>query len=146
MEDFAINPESFRSKMKIPPELEKQYKAAVKVGLRLMFDEDMADKTLEYMDGSGEMPKKIGEGIAGVMQFIAQEANGTFPGELIIPVGVELIAHVVDVAEKGGLPVDPSDVAEGMTKFIEIILGKAGISPDQLDQAAGGAGQEVAEV
>lgn len=138
MKSFAITPENFRANMKVPPKLQKQYDLAVRAGLRLMFDEGMREETLQYMDGSEAMPQKIGEGISAVVQFIAQEANGTFPGELVIPVGVELIAHAVEVAEKAGLPVDPNDVAEGMAAFIETILKKAGATPEQMQQLLGG--------
>ena len=138
MEQFAITAENFRSNMKVPPQLQKQYELAVRAGLRLMFDEGMREETLQYMDGSEAMPQKIGEGISAVVEFIAMEANGTFPGELVIPVGVELIAHAVEVAEKAGLPVEPGDVAEGMAAFIETILKKAGATPEQMQQMLSG--------
>ena len=138
MKQFAITAQNFRANMKVPPKLQKQYELAVRTGLRLMFDEGMREETLKYMDGSEAMPKKIGEGISAVVEFIATEANGTFPGELVIPVGVELIAHAVEVAEKAGLPVEPNDVAEGMAAFIETILTKAGATPEQMQQMLSG--------
>lgn len=138
MKKFAITAKNFRSNMKIPQQLQKQYALAVRTGLRLMFDDGMREETLKYMDGSDAMPKKIGEGISAVVEFIATESNGTFPGELIIPVGVELIAHAVEVAERAGLPVQPNDVAEGMAAFIETILTKAGATPEQMQQMLSG--------
>lgn len=138
MSDFQITPESFRSKMTVPPNLKKQYEVAVRAGLRFMFDEGMREETLAYMDGPKLAPEKIGEGVSSVVMFIAQEANGTFPGELVIPVGVELIAHAVEVAQKAGLQVEPNDVAEGMAAFIEIILKQSGATPEQMQQMLGG--------
>lgn len=138
MADFQINSESFRSKMTIPPEMEKIYNKAVKVGLRLMFDEESAPRTLEYMDGSEDMPKKIGEGIAGVVTMIANESNGNVPGQLIIPIGVELIGHAAEVAAKGGLDIGQDDIAEGVAQFIEIILKQAGATPEQMQEMMGG--------
>lgn len=148
MEDFAITPDGFRSKMSVPQELKKQYEVAVRAGLRLMFDDGMREETLQYMDGSDEMPKKIAQGIAAVVEFIASESNGTFPGELVIPVGVELIAHAVDVAKKAGVLVDDGDVAEGMAAFIEEILKKAGATPEQMQQMLTGmdSGEPTPEV
>lgn len=58
------------------------------------------EATLEYMDGDAVKPEKIAEGVSAVVMLIAQESNGTFPGELVIPVGVELIAHAVDGLQK----------------------------------------------
>lgn len=138
MEQFAINPESFRSRMSIPPRMLKQHELAVRAGLRLMFDDGMREETLAYMDGSQEMPQKIGEGIAAVVQFIAQQSNGTFPGELVIPVGVELIAHAVEVAQKAGMEVSSGNVAEGMATFVEVVLKKSGATPEQMQQILGG--------
>lgn len=138
MSDFQITPESFRSKMTIPPNMQKQYEVAVRAGLRFMFDEGMREETLAYMDGPKVVPEKIGEGVSSVVMLIAQEANGTFPGELVIPVGVELIAHAVEVAQKAGLSVEPNDVAEGMAAFIEIILKQSGATPEQMQQMVGG--------
>ena len=57
MSDFQITPESFRSKMTIPPNLQKQYEVAVRAGLRFMFDEGMREETLAYgwpQGGAGE--------------------------------------------------------------------------------------------
>lgn len=138
MDKFQITPESFRSQMKVPPNLKKQYDVAVRAGLRLMFDEGMREETLAYMDGPKLAPEKIGEGVSSVVIFIASEANGTFPGELVIPVGVELIAHAVEVARKAGIEVEDNDVAEGMAAFIEQILTKAGATPEQMQQMLGG--------
>jgi hypothetical protein len=103
-----------------------------------MFDEGMREETLAYMDGSQTMPQKIGEGISSVVQMIAKTGNGTFPGELVIPVGVELIAHVVDVGRKAGMDVTDADVAEGMSAFIGAILKGAGATPEQMQEMLGG--------
>jgi hypothetical protein len=124
--------------MTIPPELQKMHTQAVKAGLRIMFEEESREQTLAYMDGSETMPQKIGEGISSVVQFIAQVGNGTFPGELMIPVGVELIAHVVDVGRKAGMEVTDADVAEGMAAFIEVILKSSGATPEQMQEILGG--------
>lgn len=148
MDKIEINAQSFRSQMAIPPQLQKQYTTGVKMGLRLMFDDDAREQTAEYMDGSDGMAQKIGEGISAVVQAIAAQSNGTFPGELIIPVGVELIAHVVDVARKAGMQVDDADVAEGMSAFIEAIFKAAGATPEQMQEMLGGmdSGESAPEV
>jgi hypothetical protein len=138
MSEFKISPQSFREKMTVPPKLKKQYDVAVKAGLRFMFDEGMREQTLKYMDGPELVPQKIGEGVAAVILLISQESNGTFPGELAIPVGVELIGHAVEVAEKAGVAVEPNDVAEGMAAFIENIFTAAGATLEQMQQMLGG--------
>ena len=75
MSGFEISAKNFRANMQIPPQLQKQYDLAVRAGLRLMFDDGMREETMAYMDGTDAMPKKIGEGIAAVVEFIVSEAN-----------------------------------------------------------------------
>lgn len=145
---FAISAESFRSKMDIPPQFKKMYDLAVEAGLKLLFSPQTRDSTLEYFESEEAMPQKIGQGIAAIMGLIYEQSNGTMPGQIIVPAGVELIGHCVDVARKMGLPADDADIAEGVAQFVQNILQQSGASPEQMQQLLGGmdSGLETPEV
>ena len=138
MAQFEITPDSFRSKMNIPPEMQKQHDLAVRAGLKLMFSPDTRDQTLEYMESEADMPQKIADGVMAIMNILFEKSNGTMPGQLIIPVGVELISHCVDVGRKAGLQVEDADVADGVAKYIQTVLQSAGATPEQMQQMLGG--------
>lgn len=135
---FEISAASFKSKMQIPQELQSSYDKAVKAGLAMLFSPKVVDQTIEFIGDGSDAPKKIAEGVAGIMGMLVQQSNGTMPGQIIVPVGVELIAHVVEAARKGGIQISDGDVAEGMAQFVQIILQQSGATPEQMQQALGG--------
>ena len=105
MSGFEISAKNFRANMQIPPQLQKQYDLAVRAGLRLMFDEGMREETMAYMDGTDAMPKKIGEGIAAVVEFEAACAQQ--PGDrLVAPkkLGRDTVAALFHTGGTTGLP------------------------------------------
>lgn len=141
---FQISADAFRSKMQIPPGLEKPYAVAVEAGVKLLFSPETIDQTMEYMgDGQGA-PQKLAQGIAAIVGMIFKESNGTMPGQLIIPVGVELIGHVTEAARKAGLEVSDADVADGVAEYIKTVLQQSGATPEQMQQALGGLDSGVA--
>lgn len=147
-QEFKISGDSFRSKMTIPKEMEKAYGVAVEAGLKLLFSPETREQTVEYFEGDGDAPQKIGEGVAGIMGLIFQQSNGTMPGQIVIPAGVELIGHCVEVARKMGIEVSDEDAAEGVAQFIQVVLKQAGATPEQIQQMLGGmdSGIETPEV
>lgn len=137
-EKFEISAASFKSKMQIPQEMQSSYDKAVKVGLAMLFAPETVEQTIDYIGDGTDAPKKIAEGVAGVMGMIVQQSNGTLPGQIIVPVGVELIGHVVEAARKGGIQISDADVAEGVAQFIQAVLQQAGATPEQMQQMMGG--------
>ena len=138
MEQLEISADSFRSKMTIPPELKKAYEAGVKNGLLVMFGKQTREETLKFMEAGEDIPQAMADGIFSVVVFLYDQSNGTMPPQIIIPVGVELLAHAVDVAKKAGIDVSDADVAEGMGKFIEAVLTASGVGPEQMQQMVAG--------
>lgn len=138
MEQLEISAESFRSKMTIPPELKKSYDAGVKNGLLMMFSKQTREETLKFMEGGNDVPQSMADGIFSVVVFLHDQSNGTMPPQIIIPVGVELLAHAVDVAKKAGIEVTDADVAEGMGRFIEAVLTASGVGPEQMQKMVAG--------
>lgn len=138
MEKFEISADSFRAKMTLPPELKKAYEAGVKNGLLVMFGKNMRDETLKFMESGEDIPQTMADGIYSVVMFLFGQSNGTMPPQIIIPVGVELLAHAVDVAKRAGIEVTDADVAEGMGKFIEAVLTASGVGPEQMQKMVAG--------
>lgn len=136
MKDISVD--SVRSEMKVPPELQDAYTRIVKAGLKLMFDPSTRDQTIEFMDGEGNFPQKLGEGIAAVMSLLYRESNQTMPPQLIIPAGIELLVHAAEVAEKGGEAIDAQVVAEAMGVYVESVMKQFGIDPAQMQGMVSG--------
>jgi hypothetical protein len=136
MQDISV--ESVRGEMKVPPELKDAYSRIVKAGLKLMFDPSTRDQTIAFMDGEGNFPQKLGEGIAAVMAMLFRESNQTMPPQLIVPAGIELLVHAAEVAEKGGEQVDAQVVAEAMGVYVEAVMKQFGVDPAQMQGMVSG--------
>lgn len=138
MEKLDISADSFRAKMTLPPDLKKPYEQAIKNGLLVMFGESMREETLKFMESGDDIPQALADGIYSVVVYLFKQSNGTMPPQILIPVGVELLAHAVDVAKKAGIDVPDNDVAEGMGEFIQAVLTASGVGPEQMQQLVAG--------
>lgn len=127
-----LTPESARAQMKLPDDLRQVYERVVDGGLKLMFSEQTREQTLQFMQGEGDPAEKMGEGVAAVMATLFKQSNNTMPPQVIIPAGVELLLHAVDVVKKSGGEWSQDDTAESMANMVEAIFRQFGTSLDQV--------------
>ena len=133
-----ITAASVRAKMKFPKGMEKAYDKVIKAGLQLMFDPTMREDTMQFMEESGGDPEKMAEGVSAVVLTLFKESNETLPPNLLIPAGIELLVHAVEVAKAGGAEVSNEQLAEGMGNMVEQILIKFGATPEQMQKLLSG--------
>lgn len=126
-----LTPESARAQMQLPPDLVKVYERVVDGGLKLMFSEQTREQTLQFMQGAGDPAEKMGEGVAAVMATLFKQSNNTMPPQVIIPAGVELLLHAVDVVKKSGGQWSQDDTAESMANMVEAIFRQFGTSMEE---------------
>ena len=127
-----LTAESARAQMKLPDQLRQAYERVVDGGLKLMFSPQTREQTLQFMQGAGDPAEKMGEGVAAVMATLFKQSNNTMPPEVIIPAGVELLLHAVDVVKKSGGEWSQDDTAESMANMVEAIFRQFGTSLDQV--------------
>lgn len=127
-----INSQNVRSKFELPPEMAQAYERVVQAGMRVMFGPEFREQTVEFMEGDGEPAEKLGEGVAAVMAMLFQESNGTMPPQIVVPAGIELLMHAVDVARSGGMQVSRDDVAEAIGTMVEAVFRQFGASMDDV--------------
>lgn len=127
-----LTPESARAQMKLPDDLRQVYERVVDGGLKLMFSDQTREQTLQFMQGEGDPAEKMGEGVAAVMATLFKQSNNTMPPQVIIPAGVELLLHAVDVVKKSGGQWSQDDTAESMANMVEAIFRQFGTSLDQV--------------
>lgn len=137
-ESEPITAAGVRAKMKFPKGMEKAYVKVVKAGLQLMFDPSTREDTMAFMEEAGADSDKMAEGVSAVVLTLFQESNETIPPNLLIPAGIELLVHAVEVAKAGGAKVSNEQLAEGMGNMVEQILVKFGATPEQMQKLMSG--------
>ena len=140
----AVTPDSVRAKMNIPSDMQKGYEAIVLAARKIMYSDQMKPQMMELLKGPGSMGEKIGKGVVALMAILWDQTNGTIPPQLVIPAATELVAEAADFLRKAGMKVSGDDVAEGMATMVEEILGRAGVSPEQIPQLLQQQGQAPA--
>lgn len=144
-EGEELTPESARAQMKMPPELMKVYERVVDGGLRLMFSEQTREQTLQFMQGEGDPAEKMGEGVAAVMATLFKQSNDTMPPQVVIPAGIELLLHAVDVVRKSGGEWSQDDTAESIGTMVEAVFRQFGTSMEDVAGMMQGGGEQAAQ-
>ena len=137
-QQFQISADSFREQMQVPPELKKPLDAGVRNGLLMLFGKGAREESLDMLAKSTSMAKTLADAVFSTTFILHEKSNGTMPPQIIVPVGVELLAHCFEVAQKAGIAVDNDDVAEAMGLFVGAVLKAANIGPEQMQQMLGG--------
>lgn len=136
--DSEFDASTVRRDLKLPKDMEVAYDRIIKAGLKVMFDPSMREETMGFIEEAGGDPKKMAEGVTAVVVTLYQQSNGTLPPNLLIPAGIELLAHAADVANAGGMQVGKEAVAEAMSAVVQEILVKFGATPAQMQKLMSG--------
>lgn len=130
-----------RGAMKVPAGREGQLDALVTAGRKLMFGEALDQDVQQLLKTKGPVGEAIGQGVLGLLGIIFDKSNGSVPQDLLIPAGVLLVPEAAEYIRDLGRKVSPDEEAEGTAVFVELLLEKAGVSPDQLPQLLGSQAQ-----
>lgn len=103
------SPQQVMSKMHLPKNMVRPFQAVLANGLKIMFDAKTHHLMLDELNKPGPMAQKLGEGIAGLVGLLFQQANRSIAPQLLIPVGMVLMAHAADFLNKAGQTVTPED-------------------------------------
>lgn len=136
----ATTPQGVRSRMSLPQGMGDAYEAVITAAKKIMYSEQMKPQLMELLRSDMPVAEKLGMGATALVAMLYTQTNGTMPPQLIIPAATELVAEAADFMRKTGLEISDDDVAEGMATVVEMILGRAGITPDQIPALLQGEG------
>lgn len=134
--DGQITPQSVRAGVKLPPEKMAMYEKVVAAGRKILYSPQMDEQIQKLLEGPGDLAQKLGEGVVLLLAILLSKSNGSIPGDLLIPAGIELVADAGDMLRKAGQKVTDKDVSRGTAVMIQDLMKRAGVSMDQLSQAA----------
>ena len=136
----ATTPQGVRSRMSLPQGMGDAYEAVITTAKKIMYSEQMKPQLMELLRSDMPVAEKLGMGATALVAMLYTQTNGTMPPQLIIPAATELVAEAADFMRKTGVKISDDDVAEGMATVVEMILGRAGITPDQIPALLQGRG------
>lgn len=137
-EQNDISPESVRSDMKIPPELQNAYERVVVAGMKVMFSKETNKYVLKALESGGSNADKLGTGVAELLLMLFAQSNKTMPPQVMIPAGTELVVQAADFVKQAGLmKVTNQDIGDGIQVMIQLVLKAFGADPQKLFQKIG---------
>lgn len=128
----TLSPEAVKQNMNIPANLQNAFDRVSAAGMKIMFSKETNKLMLKGFDPN-KVAEQIGKGVVVLMATLLEKSNNTIPPQIIIPVGMYLIAQAADFYEKGGLAdVTNEDIATATQIFLYEIIQKSGGDPDQM--------------
>jgi hypothetical protein len=130
-----LDSEQIKNNIKMPPELQDAYDRVVVAGMKVMFSKESHKLMLDELQKEGPVGEKLGKGIAGLMLLLVKESNNTIPPQVIIPAGVNLVTQAADFMRNTKLEkITNADIGDAMEIMISTVLGKFGVSPEQMNE------------
>jgi hypothetical protein len=131
-----VNTEEIQNSIQLPPELQDAYDRVVAAGMKVLFSKETHASMLEQLEAPGDMPTKLGEGIARVIVFLFNESNGTMPQEVIVPAGILLVLKAAEFINKSNLgKVSDEEIGTAVEVMIDSLFEQFGEDRSQLDAA-----------
>ena len=131
-----ITPESVMQGLHLQPAQQEPLQRIVLAGKKVMYSEQTHAIVAQTLQGPGPLPKKLGEGIAGLMGMLAKEAKGALPAPLLIPAGMVLVAEGADFMRRAGQQVTDVDVGQAFEYMVGAVLRVMKIDPAKLGTGA----------
>lgn len=111
------------------------FKAAMTQVMTALYKNGAADKINEVMV-SAQNPLDQVSTIAYELTAVADEkTGGELPEDLVVLLGSNVLAEVLDIAEGSGIDYQPADVAQAFKTMLLRYLGENGYDTTELDQA-----------
>lgn len=129
-----------RDNIQVPPELQDAYERMVLAGRKVMFSQETHESSMsQLMKEQGPIADRLGRSIAGLVALLFSESGNALPPMVLIPVGTNLLSDAADfLNESGTEKVTNADLAEAMGTMIETLFEAFGITPEKIQEMAGG--------
>lgn len=107
----------------IPPNLRDAFERVVLAGMKVMYSPETEEMVAQTLEGPGEMWKKIGEGVAGLMMILDKQSGKGIPQDIMIPAAIELVNEAGSHLSAIGQKVTPEDIKTA-TQYVVVLLAK----------------------
>ena len=127
---------------KIKPEDKSSYDRIVLAGTKILFDQKTHGKMIEILQGHGDLPSKIADGITRLIGLLYQASENTMPMQAVIPAAITLMVKALDFAERGmGQKLDKDIIAECTKQTSAAVLQQFGVTPEKIQSFLSSQGQ-----
>lgn len=113
------------------------YDAAVQYAMTALYKQGGAKALAKALRAAQDPVQALADAAYQMMQIIDEKTDGNVADEDLVPLAVQVLSEVCDVAEAAGIQVDGQMAAEAMKAMLVRFIKEQGGDASQLEQAMG---------
>lgn len=118
-----------------PGEDNPAFRQALTLAYEALYANKAAKDIATTLKSQGDLADSMANVAYEVTSIIDERTDGQVPDELLVPLAMNVLTEVGEIAEAAGLDPQPEDIATAFKTMILRYLGEQGIDTTQLQQA-----------
>lgn len=111
------------------------FQQALTYAYEALYKNQAAKDVAEQLKAAPSVADGMADVAYSITEVIDERTDGEVPDELLMPLAMQVLEEVGEIAEAAGLDPQPEDVAQAFKTMILRYLGEQGIDTTQLQQA-----------
>lgn len=113
----------------------EQYQAAIEYAMQALYQNGGAKQLAQALRAADDPATAMADAAYQMMTIIDEQTDGEIPDEELVPLAVDVLTEVADVAEAAGVEADGQTVASAMQQMLLRFVRENGGDTAQLEQA-----------
>lgn len=118
-----------------PDESNPAFQQALTFAYEALYKNEAAKDVAKQLKAAQSLADGMADVAYNITQIIDERTDGQVPDELLMPLAMQVLEEVGEVAEAAGLSPQPEDVAGAFKTMILRYMGEQGVDTTQLQQA-----------
>ena len=111
------------------------FQQALTLAYEALYAQEGAKDVAKQLQSSPSLAEGMADVAYNITSIIDERTDGQVPDELLVPLAMNVLEEVGEIADAAGLSPQPEDVATAFKTMILRYLGEQGIDTTQLQQA-----------
>lgn len=116
-----------------PDESDPTFQAAVEYANEVLYGKQAAKDISQQLKSAPNIVDGMSDIAYEITSIVDERTDGNVPDELLVPLAMQILEEVVEIADASGLDPQPEDVAMAFKKMILRYLQEQGLDTSQLD-------------
>lgn len=116
-------------------ENDPNFQKALNFAMKVLYEKEAAKDIAKQIRAAQDPVDGLADIAYNITQVVDEQTQGAVPDELLVPLAMQILEEVVEIAGAANVEVGPADVAAAFKQMILRYLGEQGIDTTQLQQA-----------
>lgn len=118
-----------------PGEDDPNFQTALNFAMKVLYEKEAAKDIAKQIRSAQDPVDGLADIAYNITSIVDEQTQGAVPDELLVPLAMQILEEVVEIAGAANVEVGPADVAAAFKQMILRYLGEQGIDTTQLQQA-----------